>query len=86
MLAAHSPAVAIGPMACTLNLVSFSFSFVRLQLHNLVLQVTIPEGTTFSGHFNAQGRSVAGQKDWQEYGICFSTGSGCQDHPVPEEL
>jgi hypothetical protein len=51
----------------------------------LVAQVTVPEGVTFTGHFNAQGRSAGENKsDWQEYGICFSTGAGCRTHGTTE--
>ena len=39
----------------------------------LIAQVTVPKGKTFTGHFNAQGRSSGEESDWQEYGICFST-------------
>ena len=52
----------------------------------LIGQVTVAAGTTFTGHFNAQGRSATDESDWQEYGICFSTGEGCQKHPVGDEL
>ena len=50
----------------------------------LVAQVTVPEGVTFTGHFNAQGRSAGDSNDWQEYGICFSTGAGCNTHATNE--
>ncbi len=50
----------------------------------LVAQVTVPEGVTFTGHFNAQGRSAGDNNDWQEYGICFSTGAGCLSHSANE--
>ena len=50
----------------------------------LVAQVTVPEGVTFTGHFNAQGRSAGDSNDWQEYGICFSTGTGCLSHGANE--
>jgi hypothetical protein len=50
----------------------------------LVAQVTVNEGVSFTGHFNAQGRSAGDHSDWQEYGICFSTGGGCATHGTNE--
>lgn len=52
----------------------------------LVAQLTVPAGAAFTGHFNAQGRSVTGP-DWQEHGICFSTkADACTTHQAPQEL
>ena len=58
----------------------------------LLAQLTVKSGTTFTGHVNVQGKTQktqvhkSGQLDggsWQEHGVCFSIGKGCQKHPRP---
>jgi len=48
----------------------------------LLAQLTVKSGTTFTGHVNVQGKTQDGGS-WQEHGVCFSIGKGCQKHPRP---
>jgi hypothetical protein len=49
----------------------------------LLAQLTVKSGTTFTGHVNVQGKTLAAGGSWQEHGVCFSIGKGCQKHPRP---
>ena len=49
----------------------------------LLAQLTVKSGTTFTGHVNVQGKTQDGGS-WQEHGVCFSIGKGCQKHPRPK--
>ena len=49
----------------------------------LLAQLTVKSGTTFTGHVNVQGKTLATEGSWQEHGVCFSIGKGCQKHPRP---